>query len=417
VRGSRLRWIRKSVAIAALSAVALASSRTVAQARDAHDRRKPHVPAPASPTNVLVKPRRVGDLGALSVLVGARSASNIPGTTWWRMKVPVGRPGIAAALLARDRRVERATIDRGVDYPEGGGSTIPCFGDDPVASVGTQSAVQSVGTSVALSRTTGAGVIVAVVDTGVAANHPLLQGHLAAGGYDFVEEDSDPADVGNGSDDNGDGDVDEGVGHGTFVSSLVLAVAPGARVLPLRALNSDSCGTVSGVAMAIGRAVQCGARVINLSLGMTSGEPVLDEAVDSARAAGAVLVCAAGNDGVAVLDYPASERLALGVTGVDFQDTHAPFSQYGRAADLCACAVKVVGAFPGSPSGTARWSGTSFSAALASGGAALVRARYPAWSVTQVENQLRTTSVDVSDDNPGFGGLLGGRLNLDAATR
>lgn len=81
---------------------------------------------------------------------------------------------------------------------------------------------------------TGDGVVVAVLDTGVDLAHPALTGRFAAGGHDFVDADAVPADEGNGVDDDGDGEIDEGVGHGTYVAGLVALVAPGVEILPVR---------------------------------------------------------------------------------------------------------------------------------------------------------------------------------------
>ena len=113
---------------------------------------------------------------------------------------------------------------------------------------------------------TGSGVTVAVLDTGVQASHPSLAGALTAG-IDIVAGDSAPDDERNGADDNGNGRVDEMAGHGTHVAGIVRTVAPGATIMPVRVLNSDGTGTTFGVAKGMFWAADHGARVVNMSLG------------------------------------------------------------------------------------------------------------------------------------------------------
>ncbi|HZM75777.1 MAG TPA: S8 family serine peptidase, partial [Candidatus Limnocylindrales bacterium] len=127
---------------------------------------------------------------------------------------------------------------------------------------------------------TGAGVIVAVIDSGVAAAHPDLQGQVLPG-TDYVRE-------------GGDGTADE-AGHGTTVAGLiagsrndgegVVGLAPDAKILPVRVLDSaNQYKDPHVVAEAIVWAVDHGARVINLSLGSDKSDPSLAEAIDYAFA-------------------------------------------------------------------------------------------------------------------------------------
>ena len=136
----------------------------------------------------------------------------------------------------------------------------------------------------------GAGVVIAVVDTGVDFGHPDLQGQLLAGGYDFVNNDGDPADD---------------HGHGTHVSGIAAAVtnnsigiagiAPGAKMLPVKVMNSSGSGASSAMAQGIVYAADHGAQVINLSLGGVGYSQTVQDAVDHAWSHGAVVVAAAGN--------------------------------------------------------------------------------------------------------------------------
>ena len=92
--------------------------------------------------------------------------------------------------------------------------------------------------------------MVAVIDTGVQSDHPELAGKMTAG-YDFVDMDGTPGDVGDGRDNDSDGEADEMVGHGTHVAGIVALAAPDARIMPIRALDTEGRGTTFGIARAI----------------------------------------------------------------------------------------------------------------------------------------------------------------------
>lgn len=114
---------------------------------------------------------------------------------------------------------------------------------------------------------TGAGTVVAVLDTGVDAAHPMLAGRLLPG-YDLIDDDPDPLDVANGVDDDGDGLVDEAYGHGTFVAGVVAQIAPDAAILPVRVLDADGRAELHTVIEGIDLAIEQGANVINMSFGL-----------------------------------------------------------------------------------------------------------------------------------------------------
>ncbi len=221
-----------------------------------------------------------------------------------------------------------------------------------------------------LSR--GAGQLIAVLDTGVDAAQPVLAGHVDRG-WDYVDDDANPADVTDGSDSNGDGVADSAAGHGTFVSGLVRLVAPDARILSQRVLDSDGNGSVFTVAQAIGDSVSSGATVINLSFGTvgTFKSKLLDDAIKRAQSAGVVVVVAAGNQGSDKPHYPASRPDVLSVAALGAQDTVlASYSNCGGWVQVAAPGSDLVGPVPGG--GYATWSGTSMASPLAAGQAALL---------------------------------------------
>src|SRR5512138_2425287 len=193
----------------------------------------------------------------------------------------------------------------------------------------------------------GQGIIVAVLDTGLAPDHPLLNSSLTAG-YDFIRMTTDIYDRGNGLDDTGNGLVDEFVGHGTHVSGIIVTEAPGVQIMPIRVLNSDGVGTYWEVAAGIKYAVDHGARIINMSLSAPRLTPSLSDALNYATSHGVLVVAAAGvGPGP---NYPAAyaDRFAvLGVGASDQNDNIAWFSG-GQVADtdVYAPGVDIYSAFP-----------------------------------------------------------------------
>jgi hypothetical protein len=366
---------------------------------------------------VIVLPQDDEEIGAIVAASGGALRGEVEGTDWFLVLAPAGLSAEEYVVrLEADVRVLDASVEVDLGAPEGEGSTIPFLGSELPMMISSQPELVRIGVDRAHQVSLGDGVRVAVLDSGVDASHPSLAGRVdMAAGWDFVAGDPDPSDEPNGLDDDGDGRIDEGRGHGTFVASLVLAVAPNATIVPFRVLDSDSRGTESALAAAITRATTASVDVINLSVGMRVEAKSVQQAVQRARAVGVAVVVAAGNTGADDVTFPAALSDGLSVTAVGSDDRKPSFASYGGDVDLCAPGVDLVGAFP-SPNGTARWSGTSFSAALVSGACALVRSRDPALSPGALFQLLEDTSRDVDPSNPALQGELGrGRLDLAAA--
>ncbi|MBI3963032.1 MAG: S8 family serine peptidase [Deinococcus sp.] len=280
-----------------------------------------------------------------------------------------------------------------------------------------QYAPEKLGLAEAHQESTGAGVVVAVIDTGVDLDHPALVGHLSRTRRDFIDGDRQPDDLPNFIDDDGDGYVDEATGHGTHVAGIITLVAPGAQIMPLRALNSDGHGDLFTVATAIQFAVDNGAQVINLSLGTLANSAVLADVVADALAHNIVIVTAVGNGGVETpVEFPAGLPQVLTVAATNQDDVKAAFSNFGTHVDLTAPGQSIYSTLW---NGTyASWSGTSMAAPFVAGAAALLRAQRPMLSAEQVMAQLTTTAVDITPLNPQWAGKLGaGRLDILAALR
>lgn len=285
---------------------------------------------------------------------------------------------------------------------------------------------QKIGLDAAQAKATnrGAGVKVAVVDTGVDLNHTGLQGALAPASEwkDFVDGDALPQDegtLGNGA-----------AGHGTAVAGLVLQVAPGATILPLRVLSADGSGDALSVAQAIDYAVSKGANVINLSLGSDARLAVVKSAIDRATAAGVYVVSSGGNDNRNGLTYPAADAdlggpagdYALSVGSVNALDVKSGFANYANDLELSAPGEAIYTFAPGDR--VAPWSGTSMSAPLASGGVALALGESLRVARKDVPRKMKDSAFDLYKLplNSGYKDLLGkGRLDLkkflDAAIR
>jgi subtilisin family serine protease len=226
--------------------------------------------------------------------------------------------------------------------------------------------------------TTGAGAVVAVVDSGVQLDHPDLRGRLAPGA-DLVDHDATPQD---------------GNGHGTHVAGLIGAatgngvgiasVAPGATLLPIRVLGDDGSGSEDTVAAGIDLARQRGADVINLSLGSevplvgAMGGDAIDAAIHRALAAGIVVVAAAGNNSVPVCEQPAAADGLLCVGSVDKRRQRSFFSSFGvglgivapGGSALPAAGEDILSTYP--PSTYQELAGTSQATPQVAGAAALL---------------------------------------------
>lgn len=281
-----------------------------------------------------------------------------------------------------------------------------------------QWALDAMHTREAWRTTKGKGITVAVLDTGVEANHPDLVGNVLAGkdmvGFGASQGDSFWAKHGTAM-----AGIIAGHGHGDDNDDGVLGIAPQAKILPIRVILEDGdsarrkARNTRGNALAEGIrwAADQGADVINLSLGDDSKsahpEPAEDEAVQYALKKGAVVVASAGNGGEKGdhISYPAAYPGVIAATAVDKYGTRASFSTRRWYATVSAPGVDVVIAAPDHRYYEG-W-GTSAAAAFVSGAVALIKAAHPGLTPAQIKKLLEDTARNEPsggrDDSRGFG--------------
>ncbi|GAB3067849.1 type VII secretion-associated serine protease mycosin [Micromonospora schwarzwaldensis] len=253
---------------------------------------------------------------------------------------------------------------------------------------------------------TGAGVVVAVVDSGVDRSHPQLAGRVLPGA-DFL----DPG---------GDGTRDC-AGHGTGVASIIAAtprpgvafrgLAPGARILPVRVSEQqvvdgrESGRTVDAAdfARAVRWAVDHDADVLNLSVVLYADDPAVRAAVAYAVRRDVVVVAAAGNlhDSGDPRPFPAAYDGVLGVGAIGRDGTRAAFSQTGPYVDLVAPGSEVLMAAP--RQGHRRAEGTSYATPFVAGTAALLRQYRPGLHAAEVAGRIVAGTDPAPGRSEGYG--------------
>lgn len=321
-------------------------------------------------------------------------------------------PGVAAGRLPGGR------------WPAGARSVTPerlrhLFDADPFRSA--QWALDVGHLDQAAPKGDGAGVVVAVLDSGVDGTHPDLAGKVLAG-VDATVSPPAPIPAGANSDT---------VGHGTAVAGIIAAgrddgvgiagVAPGARILPVRVGDSNGI-TTAAFLRGMNAARERGAKVINLSFGGCGYDPAEQAAIDAAAAGGALVVAAAGNlapghEGEPVTVYPAAYGNVIAVGATTRDDDHAAYSVTGPFVDVSAPGGSGEGTpdtdivvpwlpFPGCPAPCYTIeAGTSFAAPHVAAGVALAWGADPGMAPLAVAGTVLGTAIDLGPPgtDPAFG--------------
>jgi subtilisin family serine protease len=319
------------------------------------------------------------EMDAVAARAGGRLAGDIPELGVHIVAVSPDRTQEALASLHSESSVE--SVERDVLLT--GLDTVP---NDMLWS--TQWGSRLVGAPRAWDSTRGAaGIVIAVVDTGVDALHPDLLGATVAG-RDVVNDDSDPAD-------------DEG--HGTGVAGVIAArtnnlvglagVCWACSLMPVKVLDSTGSGKTSTIAAGIVWAVDHGARVVNMSFGGPATTGTLEAAVSYAARKDAVLVAAAGNSGVDTPFFPAAYTEVIGVAATDEADAVYSWSNHGDSVQVAAPGCNTATWLGG---GYVEFCGTSSAAPVVAAIAGLALSLNPAASKSGVEQAIVGSTTPVS---------------------
>ena len=238
--------------------------------------------------------------------------------------------------------------------------------------------------------TTGKGVTVAVIDTGVKAKHedlPNLRRVEVTNGNEFLG-------------------LDDATGHGTHVAGIIGAamgngkggagIAPGATILSLRVVNAAGYIYDSALIAALRTAVKNGAQIVNISIGGTAYNAVFQKVINEAAEAGVTVVAAMGNDGTNCLNYPAGYDNVIGVVSVDRTNNRASGSSYGTWGDVAAPGAVVWSTTYNGSYGPK--SGTSMASPVVAGVAALYKSVHPDATPAQITARLKATATRGGSD-------------------
>lgn len=268
----------------------------------------------------------------------------------------------------------------------------------------------------------GAGVTIAVVDTGVDLTHPDLAANLV-GGTSTVSYTPSP------DDDYGHGTHVAGIAAGIANNGGIMGVAPGAKIMPVKVLDYNGSGYMTDVAEGVTWAADHGADVINLSLSGVNNNSTLANAVTYAYNKGALIVAAAGNcgdyyyylNGCSYEDqpsYPAALDNVVAVASTTSYDGQSSFSTQGIYVDIAAPGSSIYSSYPSSTYATE--SGTSQAAPHVAGLAALIWQKNPGFTAQQVRTQMQNTTVDLGsagwDEQFGYGRISAATLGLASAS-
>lgn len=245
-------------------------------------------------------------------------------------------------------------------------------------------------------------VKVAVLDTGIDYTHPDLRNRVdIEDGYNFVDNNYDTMD------DNG---------HGTHISGIISAQANNGiglvgitgnldvKILPVKVLDESGYGDTINIVKGIIYAVDSGADIINLSLGVQAKSELIAKAIEYAKSKGVFVVAAAGNDDENSDNFSPAGDGAFTVAAMDYNYRKAYFSDYGNSIKVAAPGVQILSTVPG---GYEAWDGTSMAAPVVSGIAAMLKAENPQLSPSQMEDILDSTATDIMyqgrDQESGYG--------------
>lgn len=310
------------------------------------------------------------------------------------LELPAGVSEVAAMKLLRENRNLKYVE---LDMAMAPAATV----NDP--SFSSSWALPKIQAPVAWDVTNGSGVTIAILDTGVDGTHPDLAANMVPG-WNMYDNNADTSDV---------------HGHGTSVSGTAAmagnngagsaGVAWGARIMPVRVAAPDGYAFTSTIAQGVNWAADNGAKVVNISYGV-SGSAAVQSAAQYLRNKGGVVVVAGGNSGV--LEDTAANATLLSVSATDSNDARTSWSTYGNFIDLAAPGLSIYA--PTRGGGYANVSGTSFASPITAATVALMMSANSTLSPADIDNILKSTAVDLG--TAGFDPYYGaGRIDAAKA--
>jgi subtilisin family serine protease len=324
----------------------------------------------------------------------------------------------SAGIAESDSKSKASSTQETDPLVPGSAALVNYYGDLVRSGYANQAIATLINLPAAHSQYTLGGGIVAVIDTGIDPQHPVLQRWIVPG-YDFVNNlpgvPNELADLSQSTvglldrlgsqvpmqlnqstvgllDQSTVGLLDgnklpAAFGHGTMTSGLIHLAAPYARIMPLKAFHADGTGAISDIVRAIYYAADHGAKVINMSFSSTTPSPALNAAILYATNLGVICVASSGNHGGEVTVYPAASEGAIGIASTNAKDLRSIFSNHDvPSTRMAAPGEALITSYPGGHYAGV-W-GTSFSTALVSGVAALMTGMNYAMKPGQARNAL-----------------------------
>jgi thermitase len=353
-------------------------------------------------------------VGDVNTTYGSTTLERFPGSS----DVYLLQLGAGSGVI---ETVEKMTADGRLLYAEPnfvaqtpeGDARHRAWGVSDVAPSSQDYAASALNLSIAQNISRGEGVTVAVLDTGAQLDHLALADNFEdVKRYDFVGDDHNPSDRRVGADTDGDGLEDDLWGHGTHVAGIVDFVAPAAKIMPIRVLDTEGYGNAFAIAKAVGFAERNGAKVVNLSLGSSSRSKLLRNEIKRVTEGGVLVAAAAGNASSTVPHHPAagngvaaSADGLVAVTSVNMYGRKSGFANYGSWIDVAAPGEAIRSAFPINV--YASWSGTSMATPFVSGQAALIHAVDASLDPADIEERIRCSARSLLLTDPIYAAMLG----------